>query len=286
MLRMCWELVSNHPEQINKTLDGFLEHKSTLFISKWPNHPWLTVKLNVWDHDEVSLGSAGEQKPGFDSPGPSCPAPSLWAALPWQWHVYFEFYGLCVPRLLRTCCVWQSWHGVQPDILSEQSGFLRSAPSVSGDESLKTSGLKKAPSYICLVSRRSCSFSVLHSFVLRLPFVLERLGTVFSIPRQLERVTGCSAIGPTGGEEADGSILTSPPSAWQRCQGASGEGFTCTQGTKYTYRCIHRTPVHVQSSMCVCGEFERTFFKFTFEAFTWHSCSETLHLKTSFSSGC
>lgn len=124
--------------------------------------------------------------------------------------------------------------------------------SVAGDESLKTSGLNKAPSYICLVSRRSCSFSGLHSFVLRSPIVLERLGTVFSIPRQLERVTGCSAIGPTGGEEADGSILTSPPSAWQPCQGASGEGFTRTRGTKCTYRCIHWTPVHVQSCICVC----------------------------------
>lgn len=41
-------------------------------------------------------------------------------------------------------------------------------------------------------------FRVLHSFVLRLPFILERLGIVFSIPRQLERVTSCLAIGPVG----------------------------------------------------------------------------------------
>lgn len=106
-----------------------------------------------------------------------------------------------VVDLLR---LWQSWQ-VQPDILSEESGLWKHR-------------LTSASSHVALLPFffSSC---VLHSFVLRLPSVVERLGTVFSIPGQLQRVTGCSTSGPTGtggGRRSRwfGSHVT--PSAWQR----------------------------------------------------------------------
>lgn len=58
--------------------------------------------------------------------------------------------------------------------------------------------LKKAASYICFVSCRSCFFVRPSFFCIAVAIRTERLGIVFSIPRQLERVTGCLAIGPAG----------------------------------------------------------------------------------------
>lgn len=70
---------------------------------------------------------------------------------------------------------------------------------------------------------------------------LERLGIIFSIPRQLERVTGCLAIGPAGGD-ADGSILMSPRLLGRDVREQVEEDLlTHTEHIyTYTYRCTHK----------------------------------------------
>lgn len=138
-----------------------------------------------------------------------------------RWHVYFQFYAHLspsVPKLLRARCVPDSpdmentgwtWHPVLSALWGLRFSLVSSCQSV-GDESLKRS-LKKVASYICLVSRRSCFFFFPSPsfFCAAVAIRVERLGIVFCFLRQLERVTGCLAIGPAG-KEADGSILMSP----------------------------------------------------------------------------
>lgn len=186
--------------------------------------------------------------------------------------------SLHVSQLLWACCVSDS-----PDMEASQEHGLnllswlfcvlkRPLEVCFGQHShwkeVKTGSLEKVPSYICLVSRRS-PFSFHPSFFcIAVAIRLERLGIVFSISRQLERVTGCLAIGPAGRHRWFNSHVT--PSAWQSRQGASGEGFTHRHWTyTYTYRCIH-------SHACMCGELSHTFFSFTLSALTRHSRPETL----------
>lgn len=72
---------------------------------------------------------------------------------------------------------------------------------------------------------------------------LERPRTVFSIPRQLERVTGRLVIRPEGGErDADGSILMSPCLLGTDVGKASEEGFIHTRRPSCIF--IYTTNIH------------------------------------------
>lgn len=120
------------------------------------------------------------------------------------------------------------------------------------------------------------------SFRIVVAFRLERLGIIFSIPRQLERVTGCLAIGPAGGD-ADGSILMSPRLLGRDVREQVEEDLlTHTEHIyihtyTYTYRCTHKIGSSAYTVMHVCvGSFHTHFFPFTLEAFTRHSRPQTL----------
>lgn len=143
---------------------------------------------------------------------------------------------------------------------------------------VKTGSLKKVPSYICVVSRRSCFFPHPSFLCIAVAIRLERLWIVFSIPRQLERVTGCLAIGPAGETQMvqfschPVCLAETSRSKWRRI-------YSHTEHRQYihTHTDAHTNRIQcLHSHACMCGELSHTFFPFTLQAFTWHSCPETL----------
>lgn len=127
-------------------------------------------------------------------------------------------------------------------------------------------GAANVPSCICLTSCRSrFFFSILHTLVSRLPFVWNVSGSSFPFPDSWSELLAVWRSGRRGRRRWFNSHVTL--SAWQRCRGASGEGFTHTHTHRThcaytsTYRSTHRQdPVHAQSHMYVCRALTHTHF--------------------------
>lgn len=142
---------------------------------------------------------------------------------------------------------------------------------MSHGEDVKTSSLKKVPSYICLVSRRSPSFSVPHSFVSRLPFVWNVSGSSFPFPDSWSELLAAWRSGQRGERDADGSILMSPCLLGRDVAEQVERDLLTHTHTEDVYMHIHTRTNRIQrihSHACMCGELSHTFFPFTLEAFT------------------
>lgn len=176
----------------------------------------------------------------------------------------------CFLSVMSLLCFWQAltWrhqkNTVQPVVLSclrfeEASEVHVPVPlwSAQLSEALRT--------YHRL---RTFAFFFLHPsyFSIAVAVRLERLGVVFSIPRQLERVTGCLAIGPAGETQMvqfschPVCLAEMSRSKWRRIYSHTHTHRTHCAYTS-TYRSTHRQdPVHAQSRMYVCKALTHTHF--------------------------
>lgn len=144
--------------------------------------------------------------------------------------------------------------------------MVRTAESVT--EEVKTSSLKKVPSYICLASHRSHFSSP--SFIL-LYRSCHSFGT--SRDRLFHSQTAGASYWLFGDRASRGETQMVQFSChpvclaetWEGVVGASGEGFTHTHRTYiHTHTDAHTNRIRcIHSHACMCGELSRTFFPFT-----------------------
>lgn len=165
----------------------------------------------------------------------------------------------------------------KPVVLSSvcgvQSVFLRSAQLTVSEEELRQEALRKyhlthATSPVTVIS--SPSLILLYRGCVG----SEHLGIVFSIPRQLEGVSGCLAIRPAG--ETQMLRFSCRPVCLAETTGSKWRGI-CSNTHIHTRTDAHSSGIKcIHSHACMCAELSHTFFPFTLEAFTRHPHPDTL----------
>lgn len=206
-----------------------------------------------------SFCSADKEKNIFNFPNPFVPLSSCKSLLLKQWHDFSQFYGLylisltisptyCEPAVFLTVVTWRTQ--VRPAIqpLVELCLFWSALANLWFTERrLKWAARRK--SHICLVSCHSCFFS--GSFVLLYcgcHSFWNASGSSFPFPSSWsELLAAWRSVRQEKRSRWFNSHVTL--SAWQRCQGASGKGFTHTQWKYIVYtctcKCTHNwDPVH------------------------------------------
>ncbi len=159
------------------------------------------------------------------------------------------------PAVFLTVLTWRHHKNMGLTCHPVLSAFLRGLWSFTSDvflghhswvshwKEVKTSSLKNVPSYIASSHVALTFFSILHSSVSRLPFVWNVAVSSFPFPDSWSELLSVWRSGQRGRRRWFNSHVTL--SAWQRCRGASGKGFTHTHRTyiyiyAYTYRFTHK----------------------------------------------